>query len=102
MPGGNVLKGVDQFTVTREFDLVEVVCQRLAIPPDGGCREADGHLHHFLGLTALEKLCGKKKLMELIGDYIQKSAGKPTLAPVSDKRKAFSRKKLEEMFKEDN
>ena len=54
-----------------------------------------------LGLTALEKLCGKKKLTELIGDYIQKPAGKPTLAPVSDKRKAFSKKKLEEMFKED-
>ena len=55
-----------------------------------------------LGLTALEKLCGKKKLAELIGEFIQKPAGKPTLAPVSDKRKAFSRKKLEEMFKEDN
>lgn len=54
-----------------------------------------------LGLTALEKLCGKKKLTELIGDYITKPAGKPTLAPESDKRKAFSKKKLEEMFKED-
>lgn len=54
-----------------------------------------------LGLTALEKLCGKKKLTELIGSYITKPAGKPTLAPESDKRKAFSQKKLEEMFKED-
>ena len=54
-----------------------------------------------IGLTALEKLCGKKKLTELIGSYITKPAGKPTLAPESDKRKAFSKKKLEEMFKED-
>lgn len=54
-----------------------------------------------LGLTALEKLCGKKKLTELIGEFITKPAGKPTLAPESDKRKAFSKKKLEEMFKED-
>ncbi|MCR4646261.1 MAG: DUF2800 domain-containing protein [Oscillospiraceae bacterium] len=54
-----------------------------------------------LGLTALEKLCGKKKLAELIGSYITKPAGKPTLAPESDKRKALSKKKLEEMFKED-
>lgn len=54
-----------------------------------------------LGLTALEKLCGKKKLTELIGTYITKPAGKPTLAPESDKRKAYSKKKLEEMFKED-
>ena len=55
-----------------------------------------------LGLTALEKLCGKKKLTELIGSYITKPAGKPTLAPESDKRKAYSKKKLEEMFKEEN
>lgn len=54
-----------------------------------------------LGLTALEKLCGKKKLTELIGSYITKPAGKPTLAPESDKRKAYSKKKLEEMFKEE-
>lgn len=53
-----------------------------------------------LGLTALEKLCGKKKLTELIGEHIIKPAGKPTLAPESDKRKAFSKKKLEEMFKD--
>lgn len=52
-----------------------------------------------LGLTALEKLCGKKKLTELIGQYITKPSGKPTLVPESDKRKAFSKKKLEEMFK---
>ena len=55
-----------------------------------------------LGLTALEKLCGKKKLTELIGSYITKPAGKPTLAPESDKRKPYSKKKLEEMFKEEN
>lgn len=51
-----------------------------------------------LNLTALEKLCGKKQLTELIGEYIKKPSGKPTLAPESDKRKAFSKKKLEEMF----
>lgn len=51
-----------------------------------------------LGLTALEKLCGKKKLTELIGEFIVKPAGKPTLAPASDKRKAYSQKRLAEMF----
>ena len=54
-----------------------------------------------IGLTALEKLCGKKRLTELIGAYITKPTGKPTLAPESDKRKPISKKKLEEMFKED-
>ena len=51
-----------------------------------------------LNLTALEKLCGKKQLTDIIGEYIKKPAGKPTLAPESDKRKSFSKKKLEEMF----
>jgi hypothetical protein len=53
-----------------------------------------------LGLTALEKLCGKKKLTELIGTYITKPSGKPTLVPESDKRKAFSQARLAEMFKD--
>jgi hypothetical protein len=53
-----------------------------------------------LGLTALEKLCGKKKLTELIGQYITKPSGKPTLVPESDKRKAFSQARLAEMFKD--
>ncbi len=53
-----------------------------------------------LGLTALEKLCGRKKLTELIGNYITKPSGKPTLVPESDKRKAFSQTRIAEMFKD--
>ena len=51
-----------------------------------------------LGLTALEKLCGKKQLTDTIGSYIQKPTGKPTLAPESDRRKPFAETKLKEMF----
>lgn len=52
-----------------------------------------------LGLTELEKLCGgKKQLTDLIGDWIQKPMGKPTLAPESDRRKPFAKTKLKEMF----
>lgn len=40
-------------------------------------------------LTDLEKLVGKKQLAALAGDFIEKPAGKPTLAPESDKRKAI-------------
>lgn len=40
-------------------------------------------------ITELEKLIGKKKFAILAGDYIEKPAGKPTLAPESDKRPAI-------------
>lgn len=51
-----------------------------------------------LNLTALEKLCGKKHLTELIGSYIMKPPGKPTVVPAADKRRPYAKKKLEEMF----
>ena len=37
-------------------------------------------------ITALEKIVGKKEFAELVGEYIEKPQGKPTLVPVSDKR----------------
>lgn len=37
-------------------------------------------------ITELEKLCGKKNFGEILGANIQKTKGKPTLVPVSDKR----------------
>lgn len=40
-------------------------------------------------ITALEKLVGKKDFAELVGEYIEKPQGKPTLVPVSDKRPEF-------------
>lgn len=40
----------------------------------------------LLGITALEKLCGKKKFVELLSDVIVKPAGKPTLVSVDDPR----------------
>lgn len=41
------------------------------------------------GITALEKLLGKKKFSEMLGDYIVKPAGKPTLVSAADKRPAI-------------
>lgn len=42
------------------------------------------------GITAMEKLVGKKKLTEILGNLIIKPAGKPVLVPESDKRKAIN------------
>lgn len=40
----------------------------------------------MLGLTALEKLLGKKNFRNLLADLVVRSQGKPILAPVSDRR----------------
>lgn len=40
----------------------------------------------LLGITAMEKLVGRKHLEELVGGLIEKPVGAPTLVPDSDKR----------------
>ena len=44
----------------------------------------------LLGITAMEKLIGKKVFGNLLADLIVKSSGKPTLVPDADKRLAIS------------
>ena len=46
--------------------------------------------YELRSITELEKLTGKKQFAELCGAYIDKPAGKPTLAPESDKRQAIN------------
>ena len=38
----------------------------------------------------MTKLLGKKRFEELLGDYVHKPEGKPTLVPESDKRPALT------------
>jgi len=49
----------------------------------------DPYEHKVLGITAMTSLLGKKRFEELLGSYIQKPQGKPTLVPESDKRPAI-------------
>lgn len=42
------------------------------------------------GITAMEKIVGKKKFTELLNDLIEKPQGKPTLVDESDKRPELS------------
>ena len=45
-----------------------------------------------LSLAKLEKMVGKKEFSELVGEYITRKVGKPTLAPADDKRPALKSK----------
>lgn len=44
----------------------------------------------MITLTAIEKIMGKKAFAANMGDIVEKPIGKPTLAPESDKRPAYS------------
>ena len=50
----------------------------------------DPYEKSVLGITAMTKLLGKKKFEEVLGEYVYKAPGKPTLVPESDKRRELS------------
>ena len=50
----------------------------------------DPYEHRLLGISAMEKLLGRKKFSEVLGELVERPQGKPTLVPASDKRPALS------------
>lgn len=50
----------------------------------------DIYRQSLITLTEFEKLMGKAKFNEVLGDLVYKPPGKPTLVPVSDKRPALN------------
>ncbi len=55
----------------------------------------------LINLTEMERLMGKKKFQELLGAYIIKPPGKPTLVPLSDRRPALTMNIVKEEFTEE-
>lgn len=55
-----------------------------------GYDEAMIYERKLYGISAMEKIVGKKRLTETLGDLIIKPAGKPVLVPESDKREAIN------------
>ena len=51
----------------------------------------DPYEHKILGITAMTKLLGKNKFEDLLGGFIEKPKGKPTLVPMSDKRPSMNK-----------
>ncbi|QDH93753.1 exonuclease [Corynebacterium phage StAB] len=52
----------------------------------------------LIGITAMQKLMGKKTFDEVLGDLITKPDGKPTLVPASDRRPALETHTAEDDF----
>ena len=50
----------------------------------------DIYRQSLITLTEMQKLMGKKKFEEILGDLVIKPPGKPTLVPLSDKRQAMN------------
>ena len=56
----------------------------------------------LLTITNMEKLMGKKQFAEVLGAYVEKPEGKPTLAPESDKRPAITHNSAAEDFADED
>lgn len=84
-PGFKLVEGISRRKITNEREAIDnlVVAGFLPI-----------QIMKLKGLGDLEELVGKKRLNELIGEYIEKPDGKPTLVPESDKRKEFNEFKV--------
>lgn len=52
----------------------------------------------LITLTAMERLMGKKTFAEVLGDLVVKPAGKPTLVPETDKRRALEIHSVQDEF----
>ena len=56
-----------------------------------GYDETDITETKVLSPSQMDKAIGKKKVAELLEDYIERAPGAPTIAPVTDKRPAYDR-----------
>ncbi len=75
-PGYKVVEGRSIRRYTKEKDAAEAAI----------AAGFDPYSKRLLTITELQKLMGKKRFEEVMGGYVMKPAGKPTLVPESDKR----------------
>lgn len=79
-PGFKIVEGRSR----RSFINKEKVA---AVLQDAGLEPYESKL---LSVSAVEKQLGRKRFKELLGDYVERPAGKPTLVSDEDSRKALS------------
>lgn len=90
--GFKVVNGRSVRRYTSETDVAKAVS-------DAGF---DPYERSILGITAMTKLLGKRRFEEILGQFVTKAPGKPTLVPESDKRQVASSAKDDFSEMEDN
>jgi hypothetical protein len=78
--GWKLVAGRSNRTITDEDTVVRI------LKTEADLTEDQIWTKKLAGITQYEKLLGKKTFNELLGDYVVKPEGKPTLAPADDKR----------------
>lgn len=81
-PGHKLVAGRSTRKFTNEIDVANTLI-------DNGFERDTIFDTKLKSLTALERVTGKKAFEALLGSYVVKSEGKPTLVPLSDKRPAI-------------
>ncbi len=83
IPGYKLVEGKTNRKYTDETEIAKVL-------NENGYTDDAIFNKKLIGITAMEKLLGKTNAAKLIGDYIEKPKGSPTLALESDKREAIN------------
>lgn len=82
-PGFKIVEGRSNRKWTDESKIGEILLEQ-------GFLENIIYTKKLTGITNMESAIGKKEVQRLLGDYIEKPQGKPTLAPEDDKRPVFN------------
>jgi len=61
----------------------------------------DIYRQSMIPLTDMERLMGKEQFGAILGRFVIKPPGKPTLVPASDRRQAMNSSNIQQEFKED-
>lgn len=85
VPGYKIVEGkLGNRKWTADFQVLEAL-------KAAGYSQEDVTKTELLSPAAMDKAIGKKKVAELLEQYIDRAPGAPTLAPESDKRQAYNR-----------
>ena len=94
MAGYKIVEGKSNRKYTDEAKAAEVLLAT------GSYCEKEIFTKDLLGITAMEKLLGKKQFNNLLDGLIVKPPGRPTLVPIDDKRPEYNTATAD--FKEEN